>query len=81
MHCFISFDSVETSKLFCIGRCIIIIIFFYLSLYVYTPCFHILNKNIIITIIKELAQHEVKAETQMSSYIKETSSASVYMYE
>ena len=55
---------------------------FYISLHVYTPCFYILNKDII-TIIIELEQHDLKILElkHKFSYVNETGSASVLTYE
>ena len=80
--CSISFWLKKNIQLFCIGRCIIVIItFFCISLLVYI-LFYIHNKDIIIIIIIiELEQHDLKILKlkHRFSYIKET--GSVYTYE
>ena len=53
MHC-------SNIQLFCIGRCIIIIITFFILVYIFFPCFYTLDKDINITIIIELKKHDLK---------------------
>ena len=57
--------------------------FFYISLHAYTPCFYILKKDIITTIIIELERHDLKILKlkHRFSCVEETGSSSVYTYE
>ena len=83
MHYSISSWLKENIQLFCIGRCIIVIItFLYIISHVYV-LFYTHNKDIIITIIIiKLEQHDFKILKLKHKFlfVKEIGSASIYTY-